>query len=601
MTDLWQRLGQRKLVQWAIAYLAGAWVLLQVLGLAAESYEWPTAIMRLAFILMALGFIVALVLAWYHGERGAQRVSGPELLILALLLALGGGFLWRYAQVSAPTRGEPVPHAINEAPVASSAPSTAPAQSIAVLPFNNMSASKDNEYFADGIAEELLNQLAQLPGLQVAGRTSSFAFKGHNEDLREIGRKLGVAYVLEGSVRRSLDRVRITAQLIKAADGFHVWSQTYDRELTDIFAVQDEISAAITAALELSLMGNGAAAPASTKVAVNAFDAFLKGQSLLALRGTDNLNAARTQFQAALKIDPNYAPALVSLARTDLLIPLYGQLTGDAVKQLVDEAATLAQRSLATEPDNASAHLVLGTLYSNYQWRWQEAGQEFDRARQLAPGSAEVANFSGDYYVMLLDRQRALATEQRALDLDPLAPFNRWDMAWAALSFGEYAQAIAHAEASRAMAPAAFEPFAILVWSYGQLHRFAEMHQAISDARALTHAQEPQYLLLDAWAAIAEGRRDDALAALARLEPDVTAGKASSAILGFNYLLLGESARARNWLQQAYQQRDAQLVFQEPVDLALIARDPLTRDILEQPGLKELVEIRKRNGAFKAP
>src|SRR5512135_3168151 len=188
MTDLLYRLRQRKIVQWAIAYLAGAWVLLQVLGLAAESYEWPTSVMRLAFMLIALGFVIALVLAWYHGERGAQRVSGPELLILALLLALGGGFLWRHAHVSGPDKDTAAASAAN--PVqAAAAPPSAPAQSIAVLPFDNMSANKDNEYFADGIAEELLNQLAQLPGLQVAGRTSSFAFKGHNEDLREIGRK----------------------------------------------------------------------------------------------------------------------------------------------------------------------------------------------------------------------------------------------------------------------------------------------------------------------------------------------------------------------------------------------------------------------------
>ena len=199
MTDFLDRLRQRKLVQWAIAYLAGAWALLQVLGLAAESYEWPTSIMRLVFVLIALGFVIALVLAWYHGERGAQKVSGPELLILALLMALGGGFLWRYAHVSAPEeRGaeyvsgrKAAANSSSPAPERDSDPVSVPAQSIAVLPFDNMSANKDNEYFADGIAEELLNQLAQLPDLQVAGRTSSFAFKGHNEDLREIGRKLG--------------------------------------------------------------------------------------------------------------------------------------------------------------------------------------------------------------------------------------------------------------------------------------------------------------------------------------------------------------------------------------------------------------------------
>ena len=597
MSEFLERLRQRKMVQWALAYLAGAWVLLQVLGLAAESYEWPTSVMRITFLLIALGFVIVLVLAWYHGERGAQKVSGPELLILALLLTLGGGFLWHYAHTNF-SGNKPVDSIAPPAPVSTSE-ARVPAQSIAVLPFDNMSANKDNEFFADGIAEELLNQLAQLPGLQVAGRTSSFVFKGHNEDLREIGRKLGVAYVLEGSVRRSLDRVRITAQLIKAVDGFHVWSETYDRQLTDIFAVQDEISGSITSALKLSIMANGA--PAATKVAVSAYDEFLKGQSLLALRGTNNLAAARERFQAALKIDGNYAPAMVSLARTNLLIPLYGQLAGSVVHDLMSEAETLARRALVTEPDSVSAHLALGTLYANYQRRWEEAGKEFDRARELAPGSADVANFSGDYYVMLLDPVRAIATEQRAVDLDPLATFNRWDMGWAYLSFGDYAKAIESASQSRTMDANAFEPFPILVWSYSQLRRFPEMHRAIADARALKDVPLALLLQLDAWAAIAEDRRDDALQVMAKIEPLANSGDASSAILGYNYLLLGESAQAQRWLQHAYELRDANLSFQEPVNFERIARDPLTRGILDQPGLKELVAIRKRNGSFKQP
>ena len=584
-----KQLRKRKLVQWALAYGAAAWVLLQVLGLMAENYEWSHSVMRVAFGVAVIGFLITLVLAWYHGERGEQRVSGMELSILTLLLVIGGGVLWR-SNLQVPMT------VATSAPVAKKAPD----KSIAVLPFDNMSGSKDNEYFADGIAEELLNQLAQLPGLQVAGRTSSFVFKGHNEDLREIGRKLGVAYVLEGSVRRSNDRVRITAQLILVESGFHVWSETYDRDLTDIFAVQDEISGAITAALKPNLMGNASVAP-TTKVAVSAYDAFLKGQSLLALRGVDNLQAARLNFLAALKIDPNYAPALVGLARSNLLIPLYGQLSGPRVNELVAEAEQSAQRALAIEPDNASAHLVLGTLRSNYQWRWQEAGHEIERALQLAPGSAEVANFAGDYYRILLDRPRAMAMEQRAFELDPLAPFNTWDLGWLNLEFGDCAQAIKLANNAIKMAPDDTNAYQILVPCYRKLKRFPEMHQAIANARARTHTPEPQYLMLEASAAIAEARRTDAMQILAKLEPYAQTGETSSAMLGYNYLQLGESQRAQRWLERAYEQRDPQFVYEDGFNLALIAGDPLTRGILDKPGLKELVEIRKRNGMFKSP
>ena len=591
MNEFLQRLKQRKLVQWAVAYLAAAFALLQGIDIVAQRFGWPDSIERILIIASCIGFFLVMVLAWYHGDRGAQKVSGTELIILALLLALGGGAMWRYAQVPASNVPTRTPAAISAA---------ASAQSIAVLPFDNLSANKDNEYFADGIAEELLNQLAQLPGLEVAGRTSSFAFKGHDEDLREIARKLGVAYLVEGSVRRSQDRVRITAQLIKAESGFHVWSQTFDRQLVDIFAVQDEISKAITVALKPNLLKNGGGAPTATKVAVSAYDEFLKGQSLLALRGTDNLTAAREHFQAALKIDDNYAPALVSLARTDLLIPVYGNLSGARVQSLVSEADQAVQRGLTIDPNNPSAHLVLGTLYTNYQWRWEEAGKEFDLAQKLAPGSAEVANFAGDYYRVMLD-PRAIATEQRAFDLDPLAPYNVWDLGWVSMDFGHYEQAIEHAKAAVVMVPDGFDAYPILVLSYGQLHRFAEMHQAIAEARARTGGSEPQLLLLDAWAAIVEGRREDGLRIQGQLEPYAAAGESSSAWLGYNYLLLGDSKNAQRWLQLAYEQHDPQLISHEPINLAVIAKDPLTRSILDRPGLKELVEIHKRNGEFKLP
>ena len=592
MMEFLQRLQQRKLMQWTLASVAAAFALLQGVDIVALRFGWPESIERILIIALCVGFFVTIVLAWYHGERDAQKVSGSELLIFALLLAIGGGLLWRYAR--APSVATDA-----RAPAASSA--AAPAQSIAVLPFQNMSDNKDNEFFADGITEELLNELAQLPGLQVTGRTSSFVFKGHDEDLREIARKLNVAYVLEGSVRRANDRVRITAQLIRAESGFHVWSQTFDRQLTDIFAVQDEISGAITAALKPSLMGVAATAPVTAKVAVSAYDAFLKGQSLMALRGTDNLNAAREQFQAALRIDGDYAPALVSLARTDVLIPTYGNLTGAKMQPFIAEAEQSALHALKLDPNNASAHLVLGSLHSTYQWRWEEAGREFELAQKLAPGNAEVANFSGDYYRMLLDPVRAFSTEQRAFELDPLAPFNLWDLCWVNLAFGRYAQAIEHANATALMAPDDLDAYQVLVLSYGKLRRFDAMHQAIADAHARTKASQSQYLLLDAWAALAEGKREEALRLQALLEPYVEAGESSSAFHGYNYLLLGDSARAQTWLELAYEQHDPQLVDQTPVNLAPIGQDPLTRSILEKPGLKELVEIRKRNGTFTTP
>ena len=226
--NLIEKLKQRKMVQWSVAYLAGAWVLLQVLDLASNSYELPTVLMRLAFAVIAIGFFITLVLAWYHGERGVQKVSGTELLILSLLFVIGGGLLWMTANKTESEIVATKPAVELKANVSE--------KSIAVLPFVNMSADKDNEYFSDGISEEILNALVKVADLKVAGRTSSFYFKGKNESLITIGETLGVANVLEGSVRKQGEKVRITAQLIRTKDGFHLWSETYDGDLKDVFA-----------------------------------------------------------------------------------------------------------------------------------------------------------------------------------------------------------------------------------------------------------------------------------------------------------------------------------------------------------------------------
>ena len=273
MTAFIERLKQRKLVQWAIAYVAFAFALIQVADVVADSYHWPDGVMHLLFGLLVLGFIVALLLAWYHGELGRQRASGTELLLIALVLAVGGGLLWRFARVG-PTHTDsanaatPADHAVSAtapnsgSPAQGSSVAAIPAKSIAVLPFVNMSGDPKNDYFSDGITEEILDALAQVPMLKVAARTSAFAFKGKAEDLRKVGEVLDVATVLEGSVQKSGDEVRITAQLIDTRTGYHLWSEKYDRKLTSIFVVEDEISKAIA---ESAVDGRGRAVTGGAK------------------------------------------------------------------------------------------------------------------------------------------------------------------------------------------------------------------------------------------------------------------------------------------------------------------------------------------------
>ena len=242
----WTRLRRRKVVQWGVAYAAGAWLLMQVLEYFSGTYDWPRQLQQLTTLALLIGLPIVLVLAWYHGDRGQQRITHPEFAILTLLLLLGGGAFWYYQRTSetATAATPPSPTAV----------ATATDRSIAVLPFVNMSGDPANEYFSDGVTEELLTRLTLIPQLQVTARTSSFHFKGKNEDIKKIGDALGVRHVLAGSVRRQGDRIRVTAQLVNAESGYQVWADTFDRQLTDVFAIQDEIALALVQSLRLTLL-----------------------------------------------------------------------------------------------------------------------------------------------------------------------------------------------------------------------------------------------------------------------------------------------------------------------------------------------------------
>jgi adenylate cyclase len=303
MNEFLQRLKERKLGQWAVAYVAAAFALLQGIDIVAQRFTWPDTIERGLIIAACVGFFLVLVLAWYHGERGAQRVKGTELFILAILVSLGGFVLWRFAVGS---------HSSVVTSANSVAPLAIPEKSIAVLPFVNMSDDKANEYFSDGISEELLNLLAKIPQLQVTARTSSFAFKGKEIGVPEIARTLHVANVLEGSVRKAGNSVRITAQLIKAGTDTHLWSQTYDRKLDDIFAIQDEIAADVVKQLKVTLLG---AVPKARTTDPEAYALYLQAVQLGRQRTAEAMKQSDALLQKVLAIDSRYAPAWHQLGR----------------------------------------------------------------------------------------------------------------------------------------------------------------------------------------------------------------------------------------------------------------------------------------------
>jgi TolB-like protein len=294
---IWVKLYRKKVVQWAIAYMAAAWTLLQGLEYLVETFGWPEPIRPLATLAALFGLPMVLVLAWYHGDRGEQRVTRLEVALLAFVFLIGGLVMWRFDGVA-----EPRPGAVADA-------------SVAVLPFAALSSGADDGYFADGLTEEIINALSALPDLLVTARTSAFHFKGQDVPVPEIAAKLGVAHVVEGSVRRSGDTVRITAQLIRAADGFHLWSDSYDHTLGDVFAVQTRIAENVAAALGVllderkrALMEHAGVREVETFVAfqrgVKYFDLAHNEGPLLAL-----LARANAEFEAAIARKPDFAQA----------------------------------------------------------------------------------------------------------------------------------------------------------------------------------------------------------------------------------------------------------------------------------------------------
>jgi len=472
-------------------------------------------------------------------------------------------------------------------------------KSVAVLAFANLSDDKANEYFSDGISEELLNVLAKVPQLKVAARTSSFHFKGKDTPIPEIARQLGVAYVVEGSVRKAGNKVRITAQLIKAADGFHVWSETYDRDLTDIFAVQDEIAKNILGVVKSSLIGE-AELPHAITTKIEAYTLYLQGQAAFATRSDAGLHEAVRLYQAALAIDPDYVPALVGLAFARVVLPSYVSIFGPEARALFEGAKQAAQRALELDPRNAGALTVIGCVLYSWEWRWKEGEAVMLRARELAPHDALVENFFGDYLRWVGDSAQAVAAKRLAWELDPLRAGSHWDLGYTYLAAKDYDQALHWGELALKLAPHNLDPYYVIILAAAQSGRFDLMRQTIAAARQNVHENDGMRLMLEAHAAILAKDPAEVRRALAAATALVERGEASPAYLGYCHLLLGESEQALRWLQRGYDLRDIVLIWNENIDFNVIAANPKTRPILDQPGLKELYELRQRNARANA-
>jgi TolB-like protein/Flp pilus assembly protein TadD len=436
--SFFNELKRRNVFKVGIAYVVVAWLVAQVLQLVFESFGTPEWVMKTVLVLLATGVPFAIFFAWAFEmtPEGLKRESEVErsqsithetgqklnhAIIAVLVLALGYFAYDKF--VLTPGRDVALVEAGTQAATERAAieqTTSAPAKlvtddkSIAVLPFADMSPGKDQEYFSDGLSEELLNLLAKIPELRVAARTSAWSYKGKDVKIDQVGKELGVAHVLEGSVRTSGNRIRVTAQLIKVDDGFHLWSETYDRTLDDVFAIQDEISGAVVAALKLTLLDD---APHVSEISPEAYALYLQAQHISNQLRQDLYRSAVDLYQKVLEIEPGYAPAWVGISRNYRNMIVSGQLNETEGLQMAIEAV---EKALQLDPKLAEAHARRGLLYLGFEQDPLNAAKQFKVAMALSPNDPIALQGVANFAASLGKFETAIKLGEAAVLRDPV-------------------------------------------------------------------------------------------------------------------------------------------------------------------------------------
>ena len=430
--SLFEELKRRKVFKVGAGYLVVAWLAIQAASIGFPAFAAPPWALRIFILIVFLGLPISLVFAWAFDvspdglKTEGVRGSKPFLLIAAGLAALA--FAW-YFKGQPAYLDRPGPAVLANATANAHASSAAPdspvavaqisKKSVAVLPFVNMSADKNQDYFSDGISEEILNALAQVKDLKVAGRTSSFQFKGKNQDLRAVGQALGVAHVLEGSVRKQGDKVRITAQLVQTADGFHVWSESYDGDLKDVFQLQENIARAITDKLQVILSDNQAerlvAVPTQN---TEAYSLYLQASQTFNRRDGARFGESIAQLQQALRLDPKFARAHSRMAALQSLAGNYDPRVEVSSAAAAEEHARTA---IALDAGLAEPYAVLGNLYGR-QRRFVEAFETFKRALAIDPNDVTTNFWNAALLCQTGYLSRCDAALDRVLEIDPMLP-----------------------------------------------------------------------------------------------------------------------------------------------------------------------------------
>lgn len=573
MKNFFAELKRRNVYKVAVAYAVVGWLVMQVASTVVPALHLPDAITTAVVMLTLLGFPIALVLAWAFeltpegikrteglapADQTPQRSTGKFTALVVSIAILAAGFalfqLMRRHQPSA---------------VPAPATATTSAKSIAVLPLINESGDPKDEYFSDGLSEELIAALAQIRDLKVIGRSSSFRFKDRKEEPKTIGEKLGVATLLEGTVRKQGERVRIVAELINAADGIELWTRTFDRELKDIFAVQAEIATAVAESLKVTLLGPENTQNAATK-SVEAHNSYLQGHFYFQRRNLDDYRKAVTYFDHAIQSDPDYA---LAYAERSELWTLIGDLTGEG-KTLWPQARVDAEKAVAIAPELAEAHAALGWVRFFTEWKFAEGLGELKRAKELAPANPTANDLLGRVIVYLGKLDEAELQARQAVELDPLSFAGQNNLARVLWYEGklEGADAIARKAAELYPAAASSRRWQVLI-----------AIQRGDSATALREAHsEPDESYRRFELAVAQYARGDQKAADAALADLIANNRGLDYQVAQVYAVRGEKEKAFEWLQIAFNNHDTGM-------LALLI-EPLLRGLRDDPRYKALVE-----------
>jgi TolB-like protein/Tfp pilus assembly protein PilF len=570
-------LRRRNVYKVAVAYAVVGWLLIQVGTQVFPFFEIPNWGVRLIVLLIVAGFPIAVILAWAFEltPEGIKRTEDADLItpgvsrkqrwiyvvIIAGALSVGLFFLGRYTATNV---------------------ANLPAKSIAVLPFENLSRDPDNAYFTEGIQDEILARLAKIADLKVISRTSTQRYKSSPDDLPQIAKRLGVSNILEGSVQKTADQVRVTVQLLNAATDAHLWGETYDRKLTDVFAAESDIAKAIADTLRAKLTGSEQNALAARPTEnTEAHQLYLRGRYFWNKRTGADFKRAIGYFNQAIDKDPNYALAYAGLADAYVLLPAYAEASP---KDSLPQAKAAARKALELDGTLGEAHATLGNALVAYDLNLAEANREFRRAIELNPNYATAHQWYAESGLVPLGQfDEAIAEARRALELDPLSLVINADVGTTLTSARRYDQAIEQLRKTVEMDPG----FYYAHWTLGDaLELMGRNEEAIAEykkAIALNDDPLPPALLGHLYANI--GRKDEALAILKQLRELRESSKqryVSPYNLALIHIGLGQKEEAIQLLEETYEERDG-------YNIAFLKVEPMLDPLRGDPRFEALV------------